>query len=121
MKKKILIVEDEEDVLTVETIRLEKSGYEVFSAKNGHEGIALAQKIHPDLIFLDLLIPQMRGEEICRELKGNPETKDIPVVFITASQVEKVEQKVIMNGAQAYIIKPFETEELMAVVKRFTA
>jgi two-component system alkaline phosphatase synthesis response regulator PhoP len=119
MSKIILIVDDEEDVLTVLSIRLQKAGYDIFTAKTGPAGLDLAKKICPDLILLDLLLPDMRGEEVCKRIKADSKLKTIPIIFITASQTNDVMQKLKNSGAQEYIIKPFEPNELIAVVKKY--
>jgi len=83
MSKKILIVDDEPDIVVVMKFILEKNGFEVITAYNGHEGIEQALKSSPDLIVLDVLMPEMSGDAMSRELANHPQTSDIPVVFLT--------------------------------------
>ena|SRR3989338_5663822 len=118
MTNKILLIEDELDLADVTKMRLEKSGYEVVSATSGEEAFAFLQKDIPDLILLDLLLPGMQGEEICKKLKCDNRLKTIPVILFTASasDIAKVAREV---GADDYIMKPFEPEELLGKIKKF--
>ena len=118
MTSKILLIEDELDLVEVTKMRLEKSGYEVISALSGEEAFAFLQKEIPDLILLDLLLPGMRGEEICKKLKCDNRLKTIPVILFTASasDIPKVVKAVC---ADDYIAKPFEPEDLLSKVKKF--
>ena len=118
MTNKILLIEDELDLVEVTKMRLEKSGYEVISALSGEKAFILLQKDIPDLILLDLLLPGIQGEEICKKLKCDDRLKTIPVILFTASasDVSKVAKEV---GADDYIMKPFEPEELLGKLKKF--
>lgn len=118
MAKKILLVEDELDLVDVTKKRLENSGYEVLTVPSGEEALDLLQNNPPDLILLDLLLRGMRGEEVCKQLKGNPKLKHIPVILFTASasDIAKVAKEI---GADDYIMKPFEPEELLGKIKKF--
>ena len=118
MTNKILLIEDELDLVEVTKMRLEKSGYEVISAVNSEEAFTFLQKDIPDLILLDLLLPDMRGEEICKKLKCDDRLKTIPVILCTASasDVSKVAKEV---GADDYTMKPFEPEVLLSKIKKF--
>lgn len=112
MTNKILLIEDELDLAEVTKMRLKKSGYEVIGATSGEEAFMFLQKDIPDLILLDLLLPGMPGEEICKKLKCDDRLKTIPIILFTASSsdIPKVAKEV---GADAYIMKPFEPEELL--------
>lgn len=114
--KKILIVDDEPDLLRVACFRLEKSGYRVLRAINGQEALALAGKESPDLILLDVRLPLMEGPDVCLRIKKDEKLKHIPVVLFTAS-TQDVDQKVKACGAQGYILKPFSAEELLNKIK----
>ena len=118
MTNKILLVEDELDLAELTKIRLEKWGYEVISALNGEEALTFLQIDIPDLILLDLLLPDMRGEEVCKKLKCDDRLKAIPVILFSASasDIPKVAKEV---GADDYVTKPFEPEDLLGKVKKF--
>ena len=118
MTNKILLIEDELDLADLTKMRLEKSGYEVISVLSGEEAFTFLQKEIPNLILLDLLLPGMRGEEICKKLKCDNRLKTIPVILFTASacDIPKVAREV---GADDYIMKPFEPEDLLSKIKKF--
>ena len=118
MTNKILLIEDELDLVEVIKMRLENSGYEVISALSGEEALTFLQRDIPDLILLDLLLPGMQGEEICKKLKCDDRLKTIPVILCTASasDIPKVVKEV---GADDYVMKPYESEELLSKVKKF--
>jgi DNA-binding response OmpR family regulator len=115
MKEKILIIEDEEDLVKGLILNLEDEGYEVDYALDGKEGLGKALKEKPDLILLDIMLPGMNGLEICKELRQNK--LDIPIVMLTAKgdEIDKVIGLEI--GADDYISKPFSIRELLARVK----
>ncbi|MFH1355232.1 MAG: response regulator [Candidatus Omnitrophota bacterium] len=118
MARKILIVDDEPDLLKVATFRLKKAGYEIINAVNGKEAIELTQQNMPDLILLDLILPSIRGDEVCRQLKNNDKLQHIPVLLFTASTMDDLSAKVKEVGADGYLTKPFELEDLLSKVKR---
>ncbi len=118
MGKKILIVDDEPDLLRVACFRLEKSGYQVSSAVNGQEAIELAGKEYPDLILLDVRLPLMEGPDVCSRIKNDAKLKHIPVILFTASTLN-IHERVAACGAQGYILKPFSAEELINKIKEF--
>ncbi len=119
MAKRILVIDDEPDILKVVDFRLKKAGYDVITAIDGQEGLDLAKKERPDLIFLDLCLPKVSGEDVCERLKSDEEFKEIPIVFLTASQALRVAEKAKKFGAQDYLIKPFTPEDLLAKVKKY--
>ncbi|MFB0525868.1 MAG: PleD family two-component system response regulator [bacterium] len=105
---RILVIDDEEGVLTLLKFRLGKFGHEVITANNGPEGIRKARMFEPDLILLDLVMPGMSGFRVCELLKSYNKTKDIPVFIFTAlDRLEDVE-RAFEKGADDYIVKPFE-------------
>lgn len=118
MTKKILVIDDEPDILKLAIIRLEACGYEVLLAENGEKALEVLKGTTPDLILLDLLLPKMQGDALCKKLKSDPKTKKIPIVLFTASAV-RVPSKVGEIGADDYIVKPFEPGELLFKIKRF--
>jgi CheY-like chemotaxis protein len=108
----ILVAEDEKDIRELIAFTLRFGGFEVEEAANGIEAVEKARKLRPDLIILDVRMPKKTGYEACQELKEAEETKDIPIVFLSAKG-QKTEIKEGMKlGAVAYIIKPFEAEML---------
>lgn len=118
-KKKIMIVEDEQDILKMTVFRVKKAGYDVITAPDGAKALELAASEKPDMIFLDLGIPIYDGYEVCRRLKTDDELKKIPVVILTASS-DSVEGKTQEIGADAYLLKPYELEDLLSTIARFT-
>ncbi|MFA6175454.1 MAG: response regulator [Phycisphaerae bacterium] len=116
--KKILIVDDESDILLTLGKRLTVAGYSVLTADNGHDAMSLAKSNHPDLIILDIVMPGMEGDEVAGKLKENPQTKNIPVIFLTAilSKSEEFGNN-HMVADNIVFAKPFEAEELLAEIK----
>ena len=117
MANTILVIDDELDILTLAIARLETSGYNVLKAETAEEGLAILKKKRPDLILLDILLPGMQGDELCRMLKKDSRLKSIPVILFTASIV-RVPAKIKEIGADDYIIKPFEPDMLIYKIKR---
>ena len=117
MAKKILVIDDEPDVLKVLLYRLRAKGYEVFTAINGQEGIVAAEKQKPDLVILDFRLPDMTAREVNLQLQKNAEPQKIPVLLITAS-VENISDKARDSGAGDYLAKPIDSEELYAKVAK---
>lgn len=118
MDKRILVVDDEPDIVKVVAFRLKKKGYAVIVAVDGHEGLEKAEKEKPDLILLDLQLPGMNGEEVCAKIRSNQNLKQIPIIFLTASQSVNVKDKAKQLGANDYLIKPFTPEDLFAKVAK---
>ena len=118
-KKRILVVDDEVDL--VETVRfsLELEGYDVLVADNGEEALNQARKENPDLILLDLMLPKLDGYKVCRLLKFDERYKHIPILMLTAKTQEKDKATGMETGANEYITKPFEMDELMKKVKNY--
>jgi len=117
MKKKILVVDDEPDFIEFLSIRLKSSGYDVISASDGESGLKKAQKEKPDLIILDILMPKINGFELCKRLKENELTKDMPVIMLTALAQEKDLSKGLEEGADCFITKPFNSLDLLYEIK----
>ena len=117
--KKILIVDDEIDLLKATAFRLEKSGYAILNAVNGQEAIDLAKREKPDLILLDLRIPIISGSEVCKILKEDDQMKHIPIIIFTASTSSCILDKSKEAGADDCITKPFDAVELLAKIKKF--
>jgi len=120
MAKKILAVDDEPDVMSVSVVRLKHLGYEIIPAVDAEKALAILEKDTPDLILLDLLLPKMQGDELCKKLKSDDKFKHIPVIIFTASAIRpSLPEKIKEMGADDCILKPFEPEELLGKVKRF--
>jgi two-component system alkaline phosphatase synthesis response regulator PhoP len=114
LNQKILIVDDEPDILELVEYNLKKEGYQVFTASNGQEGISLAKKVHPDLIVLDIMMPKMDGIEACRLMRAIPEFKNTFMVFLTARSEEYSEIAGFNVGADDYIAKPIKPRALVS-------
>jgi len=113
-KQKILIVDDEPDILELVEYNLKKEGYQVFVASNGQDGIAVARKVHPDLVILDIMMPKMDGIEACRLMRAIPEFKNTFMVFLTARSEEYSEIAGFNVGADDYIAKPIKPRALVS-------
>jgi DNA-binding response OmpR family regulator len=111
-KAKILVAEDERDIRELIAFTLRFAEFEVVLTSNGIEAIDIALREKPDLIMLDVRMPKMTGYEACRLLKENPETRDIPVVFLSAKGQEDEIKLGLSSGADEYILKPFAPDEL---------
>ncbi len=111
---KIVVIDDEESVRDVVKAYLERDGFIVYVAANGHEGLALAERSHPDLIVLDLMLPDVSGEEICEEVRSR---SDVPIVMLTAKASEEERVGGLVAGADDYLVKPFSPRELVARVR----
>lgn len=118
MKKKILLADDEPNLVVTIKDRLEVLGYEVIVASNGKETLEKVNGELPDLVLLDLLMPEMNGYEVCRKLKSSPKTKEIPVIIFTASGQRDLEEKCMSVGATELLRKPFEPSELTKLVDK---
>ncbi|MDD5692422.1 MAG: response regulator [Candidatus Omnitrophica bacterium] len=113
MKKKILIIEDDKDINRTLCLRLQMDDFEVITSHEGYEGFYKATTEQPDLIILDLKLPGLPGEEICKQLRKEEKYAGLPVIMLTAkgTQVDEVIGKVI--GASLYMRKPFDMDELL--------
>jgi two-component system phosphate regulon response regulator PhoB len=113
-KERILIVDDEEDILELLRFNLTKEGYRVVCAASGEDGLKAVQEHKPDLIVLDLMLPGMDGLDMCRVIKGKPETSHIPIVMLTAKGEEPDVVTGLEMGADDYVVKPFSPRVLIA-------
>ena len=116
-KPKIVVIEDEVDILEVINYNLSKEGFDVCSALDGEEGLALVKKEVPDLVLLDLMLPGLDGIEICRKLKTDYSTRSIPIIMVTAKGEESDIVLGLGMGADDYMVKPFRPRELMARIR----
>ena len=112
-KKRILIVEDEQDMMEMLGVRLRASGFDIVSAVDGEDALEKAGKEDIDLILLDIMLPKVDGYEVCRILRRKEYYKNIPILMLTAKAHEKEERQGYECGANAYFSKPFEPEALM--------
>ncbi|MCX8106516.1 MAG: response regulator [Ignavibacterium album] len=115
--KRILVIDDLPENVFMLQDRLEHEGYEVITAYNGSTGIEKALSELPDLILLDVMMPDITGIEVCRRLVNNPTTKDIPIILVTAKSGAEDTKEGLEAGAFDYIKKPFNRIELLARVK----
>lgn len=116
-REKILIVEDDEDIVEMIAYNLKKEGYKILSALRGEEAVSLAKRERPDLIILDLMLPGIDGLEVCRTLKKNEITMQIPVIMLTAKSQEVDKVIGLEVGADDYVTKPFSPKELIARIR----
>jgi len=118
MKKKILYIEDNEQNLYLVTFILEKSGYQVFAAMDGQQGIDSAATVNPDLILLDIQLPLMDGYAVARQLRTNPDLAGIPIVAVTSYAMAGDREKAIEAGCNGYIEKPINPDTFMQQVEQ---
>lgn len=114
---RILLVDDEEDILNFLSYNLKKEGYEVYTALNGQEGIALAKKHNPDIIVLDVMMPEMDGIETCRILRENESSKNTMIVFLSARSEDYTQIAGFDSGADDYITKPIKPRVFISRIK----
>ena len=117
MTPHILVVEDEDALATLLQYNLEKEGYGVALAADGEEALMLADERAPDLVVLDWMLPKISGIEVCRRLRGRPETRNVPIVMLTARGEESDRIRGLDTGADDYVIKPFSMSELVARIR----
>lgn len=115
-QQKILIIDDEFPMRYLIEHQLRREGYEVNLAKDGPSGIKAAQLHQPDLIVLDVMMPGMDGFEVCNEIRNDPGTTQIPIIFLTALETKEYKSKAYEVGADDYLTKPFQADELLAHV-----
>jgi two-component system, OmpR family, phosphate regulon response regulator PhoB len=114
LKPLVLIVEDEADLVTLLKYNLEKENFRTIAAGDGEEALLLAAEQVPNLVLLDWMLPLMSGLEVCRQMRRNPKTRDIPIIMLTARGEEADKVRGLNSGADDYIAKPFSPTELVA-------
>ena len=119
--KKILIADDKSRVVELVKATLEGEDYQVIDASDGREALEKIDKQKPDLVLLDIIMPKMDGFEVLRDLKGDPKTKDIAVIMLTAKGQKLDKHKGRRLGAQGYIVKPFSPSSLLKKIKEILA
>jgi phosphate regulon transcriptional regulator PhoB len=118
MKPKILVVDDEPDAVELIEFNLKAAGFDVVTAKDGAEALKKARQVLPQLILLDLMLPEVDGLEVCKILRRDPETQAIPIIMVTAKAAEIDRVLGLELGADDYVTKPFSPRELVLRVKR---
>ena len=117
MPKRILVVDDEPEIAFLIKRRLIKNGYEVFMAHDGASALSLVKKERPDVIILDIMMPEPDGLQVCRTLKQDPQYRSVPIILLSARDQQKDKDAGQQAGADMYITKPFEPDDLMRNVK----
>jgi DNA-binding response OmpR family regulator len=118
MPGRILVVDDEDSVRQLFQIVLQHEGYEVILATNGAEALIAAHREKPDLIILDWMMPVMDGMSTLRQLRGDAATSQIPILMLTARQSDSDTHAALVEGADVYLTKPFEPQEVLSVISR---
>lgn len=116
-KTKVLIVEDEESISTLLDYNLTREEFETRIAVDGEDALLKAQEFHPDIVILDWMLPKVSGIEVCRRLRQDPETRNLPIIMLTARSEEADRIRGLETGADDYLTKPFSTAELLARVR----
>jgi two-component system cell cycle response regulator DivK len=119
MTKRILVVEDQEDLRGVLRDLLTGSGFEVAEAADGHAGVAKAKSERPDLILMDIQLPGIDGYEATRRIKARAELHDIPIIVVTSYALSGDDAKAKAAGSDAYVAKPFSPRDLLATIRKF--
>ena len=117
MQPYILVMEDEDALATLLQYNLEKEGYDVVVASDGEEGLVQIDERQPDLVLLDWMLPKVSGIEVCRRIRGRPETRNLPVIMLTARGEESDRVRGLDTGADDYLTKPFSMTELIARIR----
>jgi len=116
VSKKVLIVDDEPNIVAALEFLLEKNGYQVQVAANGEEALAKLDDFSPDLVLLDVMVPKMSGYEVCQRMRAQPKWRDIKIVMLSARGREVEVEKGMSLGADLYVTKPFSSAELVATI-----
>ena len=116
-QRKILVIDDEEDIQKLLKMRLEQENFNVITASDGDVGVKTAEQEAPDLIILDIMMPKMDGYTCLKEIRSLPKTKNIPVLMLSGKEEEKVRDLFAFQKISGYIEKPFELDDIVAKVK----
>ena len=116
--RKVLIVDDEPNIVTALEFLLKRSGYDVLLATNGAEALEQVERYRPDLVLMDVMMPIKSGFEVCQKMRERPELAGIKIVMLSAKGSEAEVSKGLSLGADLYITKPFSTQELVATINR---
>jgi CheY-like chemotaxis protein len=117
----VLVADDDEDILLLVGLRLERAGFEVVTAKDGLEALAAAEARTPDIAVVDVMMPRMDGHELVRRLRARPETATLPILVLTAAVHDRVAEASVEAGADAHMRKPFSPRELVAKLEQLLA
>jgi twitching motility two-component system response regulator PilG len=117
-KKRVLIVEDEESLLKLETILLTVKGFEVIGAVTGKMAIDMIGVEHFDLVLLDIMLPDIDGFEVCRQIRKDSRTTAIPIIMLTGKKSQNDHDKGVLCGANAYLVKPFKSAMIIAEINK---
>jgi DNA-binding response OmpR family regulator len=118
-RPRVLVVDDEANIVLALQFLLDREGYEVAVARDGESALELAARLPPDLVVLDLMLPGLDGYEVCRRLRAAPATAAAKILVVTARGREAERLRGLEEGADAYVTKPFSTRDLIATVGRF--
>jgi CheY-like chemotaxis protein len=110
----VLVADDDEDILSLVGLRLERAGYEVITAKDGVDALEAAEARTPDIAVVDVMMPRMDGHELVRRLRARPETASLPILVLTAAVHDRVAEASAEAGANAHMRKPFSPRDLVA-------
>ncbi len=117
--KRILVVDDNPQVVALLKMRLELAGYKVIAAHDGHTGLTLARKEKPDLIILDIMLPKMNGYQICRFLKFDKKYKHIPIIILTSRAKQSDVEIGKKTGSDEYLFKPYNPKKLLELINKY--
>ncbi len=117
MSKKILIADDEPNIVAAVEFLLQRNGYEVHVARDGEEALKLVEATHPDLVLLDVMMPQKSGYEVCKRIRERADWRHIKIIMLSAKGRDAEVNKGLSTGADVYVTKPFSTRELMDKIK----
>ncbi len=121
MRNKILVVDDEPNIVLSLEFLMKQAGFEVRTAADGEAALNVIAADRPDLVLLDVMMPRKNGYEVCQTIRAHPDWKDIYIVMLTAKGREVEREKGLALGANAYITKPFSTQEVVAQVRKLLA
>ena len=118
MGKKVLIADDEPNIVVSLEFLMQQCGYEIHTVRNGNDALRVAREFRPDLMLLDIMLPLKNGFEVCQQMRESPELNRVKIVMLTAKGRDIEVAKGLALGADAYITKPFATRELLDTVRR---
>lgn len=116
-KKKILVIEDDKDIRRTLQLQLETEGFDVITSGDGKDGLHKAKTAGPNLVILDLRLPELPGEAVCHELRREEKYATLPVIMLTAKNTDADWVRGVVTGANYYMTKPFNINELMSVIR----
>ena len=116
--KKILVADDDRQLLTLIEACFRDSAYEISTVTNGKDALTLAREHRPNLLILDVLMPGLSGLDVEKQLRSQPETADMPILFLTGLVPQSEEKDIYTNGKQATLAKPFDPEKLLSAVEK---